>query len=59
MDRNVIKISSPHDPGMHQRDYSDSEVEDKNDHSDESEMRSPGRLSFIDDETVEVSDASR
>ena len=55
----MIKKSSPHDPGMHQRDYSDSEVEDKNDHLDESEMRSPGRLPFIDDETVEVSDASR
>ena len=48
---------SPPDPGMHQREYSDFELEDQFSNMDESvEERSPPRNPFIDDEAVGASD---
>ena len=53
----LMEAWSPPDPGMHQREYSDSELEDQFSNMDESvEERSPPRNPFIDDEAVEASD---
>ena len=53
----LMEAWSPPDPGMHQREYSDSELEDQFSNMDESvEERSPPRNPFIDDEAEEASD---
>ena len=55
----LMEAWSPPDPGMHQREYSDSELEDQFSNMDECvEERSPPRNPFIDDEAVEASDTS-
>ena len=56
----LMEAWSPPDPGMHQREYSDSELEDQFSSTDESvEERSPPRITFIDDEAVEASDTGK
>ena len=52
----LMEAWSPPDPGMHQREYSDSELEGETNLDETREEQSPPRNPFIDDEATEESD---